>query len=96
MVKVPVRARKLTRTVSVVVTDPFGDGVSEFGLKAHDTHAGRLAQESKTALLKPPVDVTAQLLFPELFRGCVSEAGVHVILKVGLAEGGVKVTVAVC
>ena len=66
------------------MTDPFAAGVTEFGLKAHDTPAGTLAQESETALLKLPVDVTVQVLVPELFRCCVSEAGLQLIVKFGV------------
>ena len=50
-------------TVSVLFTVPLAGGVTEAGLKLQDTPAGRLAQDRLTALAKPPVEVTVQVLF---------------------------------
>jgi hypothetical protein len=49
-------------TVSVLLTVPFAGGVIDEGAKLQDAPAARLAHESATALAKPPVDVTVQVV----------------------------------
>ena len=47
----------------MLVALPFAGGVTEVGAKAHVAPPGRPVQERATALAKPLVEVTVQVLF---------------------------------
>ena len=82
-----------TETVSVLFTLPFAGGVTEAGLKLHDVPAGRFAQERVTALAKPLMELTVQVVPPLLPCWMVRLDGVHERLKSGVAPAvGVALT----
>ncbi len=51
-----------TETVRALVPEPLAGGVTEAGLKPQVAPAGRPEQARLTALAKPPVEVTVQVL----------------------------------
>src|SRR5262245_30199576 len=79
--------------VSALLALPLAGGVTEDGTKPQLTPAGWPAQESATALLKPFVDVTVQVLEPLPPWATDRLDGLHETEKSGVGEPAVGVTV---
>src|SRR5918999_1698435 len=62
MVKVPVAAVAVAVTVNVLLAVPLAGGVTEAGLKPQEEPDGMLAHDSVTALEKPLIEVTVQVV----------------------------------
>ena len=79
-------------TVKRAVALPFAGGVTEAGMKLHDTPAGRFAQESATALAKPPVERHGAGVLALLPCWTLRLRRAHERLKSGVRRVGVALT----
>ena len=73
-----------TPTVSTLVLELFGGGVTGFGTKVHVTPVGWPMHANVTGLLNPPVEVTVVVLVPLPPWGIVKDDGLRLTLKSGL------------
>ncbi len=73
-----------TDTVNEELVLPLAGGVTDAGLYAQLTPAGKLAQSRLTAELKPPVEATVQVLVPLAPCWMLRLAGLHERLKSGV------------
>ena len=81
-----------TETISALLALPLAGGVTELGTNPQVTPLGRPVQVRPTALLKPPVEVTVQVLPPLPPCATVKAAGLHETLKSGVAGPAAGVT----
>src|SRR5687768_7495800 len=86
MVKLPVVAPAVAAMVRVVLAVPFAGGVTEAGLYEQLAPEGRLAQPRVTALLKPLVEVTVQVVLLLEPWVTVTLDGLQLIEKSGVAD----------
>jgi hypothetical protein len=77
-------AAPLVVTVSVLLTLPLAGGVTGDALKEQVAPAGKPVQARLTALEKPPVDVTVQVLVVLPVCGTDRLAGAQATLKSGV------------
>jgi hypothetical protein len=91
---VPVVAVPVVDTVSVLLADPFAGGVTDAGLNEQEAPDGsELLHARLTALAKPLVDETVQVLVALWPCVAVSADGLQDTAKSGLADAtGVAVT----
>ena len=76
----------VTVTVAVDDVEPLAGGVTGLVEKAHDAPAGRPEQASVTALAKPLVELTVQVLVPLAPVLMVKLDGAHETAKSGVTE----------
>ena len=75
-----------TLTVSVLVVEPFGSGVTAAGTKLQVASAGRPAHARPTSELKPLAEAMVQVDVALLPCITASDDGLHVTLKSGSVE----------
>jgi len=93
MVRVPARARRLTRMVIVDVPEP--GAAMELGLKVMVTLLPPPEADKPIAELKPPETAVVMVEVPELPGTTVTEAGEPKMVKLGLVPVTVRLTVVV-